>query len=134
MAAPLYHWTMRRSNWARLVSMLFTVWFAFVSSEPQALHLCPLHDSHGASHAAHASHAQSAGNHHTHGSHGAHTCSCMGSCCAGTSAVAAKGTPRLDEPSVVAFRSVPVATDEQGKSAVDHLRPPSIGPPGSPFA
>lgn len=114
--------------------MLFTVWFAFVSSEPPALHLCPLHDAHGASHAAApTSHAQMAGANHTHGSHGAHKCNCMGSCCAGTSAVASKGVPMVDEPSVVASRSVPVTAGKQARSAVDHLRPPSIGPPGSPF-
>ncbi|HKW48511.1 MAG TPA: hypothetical protein VJN70_13775 [Gemmatimonadaceae bacterium] len=107
----------------RAASLLLVCWLAIFTSEPVAIHACPVHDvGRPMSHAAHHMPQQS-GDHHSH------TCTCPGACCPGARAQLAT-TPVLAAVRIVRFAEPEFAAPDLVWSAdVQLFLPPAIGPP-----
>jgi hypothetical protein len=124
---------MQRSVWHRLIAAALGLWLLLVSSEPAALHTCVQHDGMHGVHGGdstlrspphHGSRSHQAPAKHQHG------CTCIGACCVSLAAVL---TPHADV--VVATRTssparlIVSSASSYRPSAVEHARPPTVGPP-----
>jgi hypothetical protein len=130
----------------RLLSALFSLWFAIVLGDPGVLHSCAMHGgghgTHGASGAATAHGGMSHGMSHDMSGLVEHqaptdspapaTCTCVGHCCATTATAPIPLRPAIEIPTIDAPRLAPrVAAVVVPPGAPDHRLPFANGPPAA---
>jgi hypothetical protein len=130
---------MARARWIRVLAALLAAWFVVFTTEPRALHACPMHDGLPLQAVSNSASAHAAHNGDAHASHsggdstphaGNHRCSCLGACCG----PAAIGLPHATDALVVtigpvAALALPAGPLRLRPSAPEHARPPTRGPP-----
>ena len=132
---------MRGCWWFRPLAAVLAVWVVVFVADPTALHACPLHDrtphdgmaldgmphdgmSHGGS-TVHGGPGRDADHHAAR-----HVCTCPGNCCAATPLTApATDTVPTAAQVVACARRRPLPAPSHRRTAPEHARPPSVGPP-----
>ena len=113
----------------RAFAAVVLLWFGVVTTEPAALHLCPVHGAPPASAGQHAS----GHSHSQHPADGAASCTCVGDCSAGGFSVAfASPQQRLVAATPAGAPVVPMASERPRAGAPAFLLPYANGPPEAP--
>jgi hypothetical protein len=120
---------MRRAPWFQPFAVVIGLWFALFIGEPSLVSPCAMHGAFASHHQTHASasHGTAAAHHAAPTDAPApeqHTCSCIGTCTAGTAAVIAV------EPSIVDFGVTTYAhVDEYPSVGLRPTQPPEFSRP-----